>query len=281
MHEGAFIEGDIADASLLNDIFLRQPIHAVMHFAAYIDVGESVVNPAKYYLNNVVNALNLLNAMIKYDVKKLIFSSTAAVYGHPKEGLIDENHPCKPINPYGESKLMIEKILRDYDHAYGLRYCSLRYFNAAGGDSVGRIKNYQRSTSNLIPRILLSLKKGGNEAVIYGTDYHTLDGTCIRDYIHVEDLGSAHIAALEQLFSGSSSNVYNLGSGNGYSVRQVISSVERVLKREIDVIEASPRTGDPAVLLADVNKAVTYLGWLPRYHLDEMIAHAWEAYSEL
>jgi len=157
VHGGTFIEGDIADTSLLNDIFHRQPIHAVMHFAAYIDVGESVVNPSKYYLNNVVNTLNLLNAMIKYEVKKLIFSSTAAVYGLPMEKLISENHPCNPINPYGESKLMVEKILRDYDHAYGLRYCSLRYFNAAGGDSEGKIKT-RCTTSCRIP-FLFYLKR--------------------------------------------------------------------------------------------------------------------------
>lgn len=276
---GTLLEGDLADSAFLDSLFRDYPIDAVMHFAAHIDVGESVIHPAKYYHNNVSNTLNLLTTMVRHHVKSMIFSSSAAVYGHPGVGLITEEHPCNPINPYGTSKWMIEKILSDFDIAYGVKSCSLRYFNAAGGDSEGEIKNYQEQTSHLIPRLLLSQAKKGRKVTLYGTDYPTADGTCIRDYVHVEDLAVAHVAALRRLFSGGFSTPYNLGSGRGYSVREVVKAVEAVVGEEIPVIEGERRLGDPAVLLADFTKAERELGWRPRFSLHDMISDAWDAYD--
>lgn len=279
VRNGLFLEGDLADPEMLNHIFKTYPIQAVMHFAAFTDVGESVRDPAKYYLNNVSHTLNLLTAMMQHQVKTLIFSSSAAVYGHPFESPIKEDHPCQPINPYGKSKWMVENMLKDFEAAYGLKFCALRYFNAAGGDPEGEIKNNQSKISNLIPRLLLSLKKGKGEVMIYGTDYPTPDGTCIRDYIHIEDLGNAHINAMEKLLTGASSQVYNLGNGKGFSVREVVRTAEEILNKKIKVIEGDRRPGDPAVLLADSGKALLELNWQPRFSLKEMIEHAWKAYS--
>lgn len=277
--DGTFIQGDLAETPLLNQIFENYPIQAVMHFAACIDVGESVTNPAKYYLNNVTHTLNLLNAMLRHGVHTFIFSSSAAIFGHPVTPLINEDHPCHPINPYGKTKWIVENMLADFETAYGIKSCCLRYFNAAGGDPDGKIKNYQKQTSNLIPRILLSLKNLQNCVTIYGTHYPTRDGTCIRDYVHIEDLGTAHIVAMEQLFAGSSSNAYNLGSGMGFSVRDIILAVETVLGIKVRVIEGEKRPGDPAVLLADSTKAARELNWSPRYSIQEIIQHAWNSYS--
>ncbi len=274
---GTFVQGDIADTTFLDHFFEQHSIDAVMHFAAYIDVGESVYDPAKYYQNNVANTLNLLMAMMRHHVKTFIFSSTAALFGDPLTPMINEEHRCQPLNPYGESKWMVEKILRDFGEAYGLRYSCLRYFNAAGGDPEGKIKNYQIRTSNLIPLILKSLKKDQGSITIYGTDYPTPDGTCIRDYIHIEDLGRAHIAALEQLFTGHPSTYYNLGNGKGFSVREVIQAVEKVLGKTVQVIEGKRRPGDAPVLLADASKAAKDLNWHPQYSLEKMIEHAWKA----
>jgi UDP-glucose 4-epimerase len=281
VHDGIFIEGDLADTALLDHIFAIHSIDAVMHFAAFIDVGESVKNPAKYYLNNVSHTLNLLNAMLRHEVKTFIFSSTAAIFGQPLSPLINEEHPCNPINPYGETKWIIEKMLRDFETAYGFKFCCLRYFNAAGGDPEGEIKNFQMQTSNLIPRILLSLKKPDGTITIYGTDYSTRDGTCIRDYIHLEDLGTAHILVMEQLLAGSSSKFYNLGNGHGFSVREVIHTVESVLGRKVKIVEGERRQGDPACLLADPSKAIRELNWHVHYSLNDMIEHAWKAYPAL
>lgn len=276
---GTFLEGDLADGAFLDSLFRNYPIEAVMHFAAHIDVGESVRHPAQYYHNNVSNTLNLLTAMVRHHVKTMIFSSSAAVYGHPEAGLITEEHPCHPINPYGSSKWMIEKMLSDFDPAYGIKSCSLRYFNAAGGDPEGEIKNYQEQTPHLIPRLLLSQRKERREVTLYGTDYPTADGTCIRDYVHVEDLAAAHVAALRKLFSDRLSTHYNLGSGRGYSVREVIRAVEEIVGEGISVIEGERRLGDPAILLADFTKAQRELGWHPRFSLHEMIGDAWNAYA--
>jgi UDP-glucose 4-epimerase len=278
---GTFIEGDLAHTGILHHIFSHYKIDAVMHFAAFIDVGESVKNPAKYYLNNVTHTLNLLMAMQRYEVKNLIFSSTAAIFGHPLEPLISEDHPCRPINPYGETKWIVEKMLRDFEAAYGLKFCCLRYFNAAGGDPEGKIKNYQVHTPNLIPRILLSLRRSDSFITINGTDYPTPDGTCIRDYIHIEDLGTAHIKAMEQLLAGAPSNYYNLGNGRGFSIREVIHAIEKVLGHKVQVMEGPRRPGDPACLLANPHKAARELNWHPRYSLEAMIEHAWNAYSEI
>ncbi|WP_042281223.1 UDP-glucose 4-epimerase GalE [Candidatus Protochlamydia sp. R18] len=275
---GTFVQGDLCDPLFLNQLFQKYTIDAVMHFAAYIDVGESVVNPAKYYQNNVVNTLNLLTAMVKSQVKTFIFSSTAAIFGYPLSNKIAESHPCHPINPYGETKWVAEKMLRDFEQAYGLKYSCLRYFNAAGGDPEGKIKNYQTKSSNLIPLILKSLQHETKSITIYGTDYATTDGTCIRDYIHIQDLGHAHIKALEQLFNGSSSTSYNLGNGNGFSVKEVIQTVEKVLNKKVSFIEGARRPGDPPILLADTQKAASLLNWHPQFSLAEMIKHAWTAY---
>lgn len=269
--QGTFIEGDIADTPLLDKIFTTYKIDVVMHFAASIDVGESITNPAKYFKNNLANTINLLNAMIRHKVNIFIFSSTAAVYGNPLNTLIDENHPCIPINPYGTSKLMVEQILFDFAK-HGLKYCALRYFNAAGGDPNGKIKNFKKIEHNLIPSILRTSK-----VTIYGSDYDTPDGTCIRDYIHVTDLGAAHIAAMERLFHGGSSACYNLGNGNGFSVREIIASVEEVTKQEIKIAEGPRRAGDPPVLVADSKRARKELGWTPQYpNIDKIIEDAWQ-----
>ncbi|MFI0434783.1 MAG: UDP-glucose 4-epimerase GalE [Parachlamydiaceae bacterium] len=276
---GDFVKGDLANPDFLNHLFETYSVIAVMHFAAYIDVGESVRHPAKYYLNNVAYTLNLLLAMMRYQIKTLIFSSSAAVYGYPLHLPIRESHPCHPINPYGESKWMIEKMLRDFETAYGLKFCSLRYFNAAGGDPEGKIKNVQQNKTNLIPRILMALKNDKEILTIYGTDYPTPDGTCIRDYVHIEDLGRAHITAMEQLLAGGHSNEYNLGIGKGYSVREVILAVEEILGKKVNVFNAERRPGDPPVLLADSSKAASQLNWQPSFFLEDIIEHAWKAFE--
>lgn len=276
--QGTFIEGDISDEILLNRLFKEHQIDAVMHFAALIDVGESVSNPSKYYKNNLSNTLCLLDAMRRHHVNIFIFSSTAAIFGSPQQSFINEDHPCHPINPYGRSKLMVEWVLRDLDHAYGLRYSALRYFNAAGGDPEQEIKYYKKDSSNLIPKILKTLLQGTGKVTIFGTDYPTPDGTCIRDYIHIDDLGQAHILALKKLFEGAPSAVYNLGNGQGFSVREVITAVEKVTGRKVPVIEGPRRPGDPTVLVADAVKAERELGWECRYPaLETMIEHAWRA----
>jgi UDP-glucose 4-epimerase len=272
-----FIEEDLGDAILLEELFKEFEMDAVMHFAAFIDVGESVKNPGKYYINNVSNTGKLLNLMQSYEINHFIFSSTAAIYGLPQQIPVPENHPCQPINPYGNTKWMVEKMLHDFDKAYGFRYCSFRYFNAAGGDPDGKIKNRKLHESNLIPVALRCLKN--NESLtIYGTDYPTPDGTCIRDYIHVWDIGAAHIKAMEHLIAGGSSATYNLGNGQGFSVREVIKAVESVTGKKLSIIEGARRPGDPPVLVADAQKAQRELGWQPKYpDLEAMISHAWEA----
>lgn len=275
---GIFIEGDLADTELLDQIFSTYQIDAVMHFAALKDVGESVKHPLDYYENNISYTLNLLAAMLKHEVKIIIFSSSAAIFGQPIELPVSEDHPCQPINPYGRTKLMVEILLQDFDHAYGMRHCCLRYFNAAGGDPAGIIKNYQKADSNLIPIILRSIQKPGGILTIFGTDYPTPDGTCIRDYIHIEDLGTAHIAALKKLIAGAPSCCYNLGNGEGFSVRQVIAAVEKVTGRKVNVREGARRPGDPPILVASSCKANRELNWHPVYSsLEMMIEHAWKA----
>lgn len=277
---GTFIEGDLASLEDLKKVFSSFPIDAVMHFAALIDVGESVIDPAKYYINNVVNTLNLLETMRRNTVNVFIFSSTAAIFGLPQHPRIAENHPCQPINPYGETKLIVEKILSDYSHAYSLKYSALRYFNAAGGDPEGIIKNYKKKETNLIPLVLRSLRSSGKVLTINGTDYDTPDGTCIRDYIHIEDLGSAHILAMERLFNGNESTNYNLGNGNGFSIKEVIQAAERVTGLQVNAVEGPRRPGDPPLLIADSQKAIRELGWKPHFSsLETMISHAWNAYG--
>ncbi len=276
---GTFIQGDLNDPTALEKVFTDFDIAAVMHFAALIDVGESVREPAKYYLNNVAGSLNLLEAMRRHRVKTCIFSSSAAIFGHPEQPRLTEDHPCQPINPYGETKLMVEKILRDYDAAYGIKASALRYFNAAGGDPEGEIKNYKLKETNLIPLVLRSLKQPkAAPLTIFGTDYATPDGTCIRDYIHIEDLGQAHLLAMEKLLQGGPSTNYNLGNGQGFSIREVIQAAEKVTGLKVNAIEGPRRPGDPPVLIADSQKARRELNWIPRYSaLETMITHAWQA----
>lgn len=276
--QGTFIEGDLANQKQLQDLFASYKIDAVMHFAAFIDVGESVRDPAKYYQNNVVNTLHLLNAMREAQVANFVFSSSAAVYGLPHYLPLDESHPCHPINPYGRTKWMVEQLLQEYQHAYGLLYVSLRYFNAAGGDPRGKIKNYSKKSSNLIPLLLHHLKNPSIPLIVYGNDYPTKDGSCIRDYIHIEDLGRAHLAALKHLFSGGESNCYNLGNECGFTVLEVIQAAEKVTGLKVNYIIGSRREGDPPTLFANAHKAHQELDWRPCFsHLEQIIADAWKA----
>jgi UDP-glucose 4-epimerase len=247
-----------------------------MHFASFIQVGESVQNPGMYYQNNVANTLNLLDVMVKHEVKHFIFSSTAAIFGEPQSVPLDETHPKNPINPYGLSKWMIEQILADYASAYGLHSICLRYFNAAGADPEGQLGERHIPETHLIPLVLQAASQRREHIMIFGQDYDTLDGTCIRDYIHINDLCQAHWLALQQLWDGGQSAAYNLGNGEGFSVREVIDAAKKVTGRDIPIIEGQRREGDPARLVADASLAKQMLGWKPQFaDLDTIIAHAW------
>lgn len=275
---GTFIKGDMGNRRALEKLFAEYSFDAVMHFAALTNVGESVTDPSKYYENNVSSTLILLDVMRAHGVKIFVFSSSAAVYGIPQNQFILEEDPKNPINPYGQTKLIIEKILEDFDSAYGIKSAKLRYFNAAGGDPDGKIKNYKQRSSNLIPIILKAIKDH-QSVVINGTDYPTPDGTCIRDYIHIYDLGTAHISAMEKLFNDGLSEAYNLGNGKGFSIREVINTAELVTKRSIKTIEGPRRIGDPPYLLADAHKAQKQLNWKIKYpSLEAMIEHAWKVF---
>ncbi|BBI18257.1 UDP-glucose 4-epimerase GalE [Neochlamydia sp. S13] len=272
---GTFIEGDMSNPLLLKKLFANHQFDAVMHFAAFINVGESVHSPEKYYINNVSHTLNLLECIKEFSVKAFIFSSSAAVYGLPKANFISEDHPTHPINPYGETKLTIEKILDDMDRAYGIKSAKLRYFNAAGGDPEGKIKNDFSASSNLIPIVLQAILDN-RPVTVFGKDYPTPDGTCLRDYIHIYDLATAHIRAMEKLLAGGPTEIYNLGNGKGFSVQEVLLAAEKVTKQKIQVIEGPRRPGDPPCLLANAYKAKQELNWQIKYpSLEEMIYHAW------
>lgn len=274
---GRLIDGDLADRSLLDKMFAENSIDAVLHFAALSQVGESVQKPAFYYRNNVANTLNLLDAMLAHGVQRFIFSSTAALFGEPETARIAEDHPQRPINPYGRSKRMVEEILKDYDQAYGLRYVSLRYFNAAGADPEGELGERHDPESHLIPLVLQAASGRRAQIAVYGNDYPTPDGTCIRDYIHVWDLCSAHLLALEHLLSDGGSDVFNLGNGAGFSVQAVIDTARRVTGEVIPTVAQERRAGDPAVLVADSARARETLGWAPHFDgIDTIIAHAWD-----
>ncbi|MDK2885938.1 MAG: UDP-glucose 4-epimerase [Thermosipho sp. (in: thermotogales)] len=273
---GEFIPGDISDEQLLDNVFKHYNIEAVMHFCAYIEVGESVKDPQKYYINNVSNTITLLKVMLKNNIKKFIFSSTAAVYGHPERIPIKEDDPKNPINPYGRSKWMVEQILEDYDKAYGLKSIRFRYFNAAGADEETEIGEAHNPETHLIPLILDAALGVREDIKIFGTDYDTKDGTCIRDFIHVNDLADAHIKGLEYLLDGGETDYFNLGSGDGYSVREVIDAVKRVTKTNFKVVEADRRPGDPPYLIANSEKARKKLGWSPKYSLEEIIETAFK-----
>ncbi|MBA2492851.1 MAG: UDP-glucose 4-epimerase GalE [Gammaproteobacteria bacterium] len=273
---GEFIEGDLNDRELLDRVLDAHDIAGVMHFAAHIEVGESVRDPAKYYRNNVSNTQNLLDAMVRYGVNAFIFSSTAAIFGEPEYVPIDEQHPKAPVNPYGRSKWMVEQLLEDYDRAYGLKSVALRYFNAAGADAQGRLGECHNPESHLIPLVLRAASGRRESITLFGNDYNTPDGTCIRDYIHVQDLCDAHLRALKGLLGGAGSDRFNLGNGQGYSVREVIDAAARVTGLKIPVTRGGRRGGDPARLVADSARARSKLGWTPRYvDLDTIIAHAW------
>lgn len=274
---GSLIVGDLANTSLLRKSLEEFKPHAVMHFAAFIQVGESVREPLKYYRNNSVNAINLLETMMDLDIRKFIFSSTAAVYGHPKSVPISESDPLAPINPYGRSKAFLERVLEDLSTAKGLRYVSLRYFNAAGADPGARIGERHDPETHLIPLVLKTAKGKRERVVIHGTDYPTPDGTCIRDYIHVMDLVDAHIRALEYLFDGGRSDVFNCGYGHGYSVRQVLDVARTVTGVDFPISESNRREGDSPSLVADSSKIKQSLNWKPHYDdLSAIIKTAWD-----
>jgi UDP-glucose 4-epimerase len=271
------IIGELENVALLREVFAEHQFDAVMHFAAFAYVGESVENPAKYYRNNVVATLNLLDAMREAKVNRVIFSSTCATYGEPKEVPIAESHPQNPINPYGASKVMVERILQDYSVAYGLKYVALRYFNAAGADESGEIGEDHNPETHLIPLVLDAALGKRKHISIYGTDYDTPDGTCIRDYIHVTDLANAHVLGLKYLEKGGASDVFNLGNGNGFSVREVIEAAGRITGRKIPFVEGARRSGDPAKLIGSAEKAMRVLGWKPKFNqLETIIATAWK-----
>ena len=273
---GPLIQGDMADGALLRQIFADRSIAAVMHFAASCIVSESVAAPAKYYHNNVSATLALLEAMVSAGVRRFIFSSTCAVYGEPEQAPMAEDHPLRPINPYGRSKLMVERILDDFCAAYGLCAVRLRYFNAAGADPQGELGEDHRPETHLIPLVLQAASGRRPRVDIFGEDFATADGTCIRDYIHIADLAEAHRLALERLLAGGSGGVYNLGNGTGYSVREVIETARRVTGKPIPVAVTGRRAGDPAVLVGSSRRAAAELGWRPRYpDLAAIIETAW------
>ncbi|MDH4572902.1 UDP-glucose 4-epimerase GalE [Salinicola acroporae] len=268
--------GDVGDRALLDLLFSTEKFHGVLHFASLIQVGESVLKPAQYYRSNVAKTLTLLEAMVEHDVGPLIFSSTAAVFGEPEYSPIDEAHRQAPINPYGASKFMIERMLEDFDRAYGLKSVALRYFNAAGADPEGRIGERHDPETHLIPLALHAVLGVRPPLKVFGRDYPTPDGTCVRDYIHVTDLAEAHLRALEYLWAGNPSARFNLGNGNGFSVQEVLDAVERVTGRPVPSEDAPRRAGDPANLVADSRAAKSVLGWNPQYaDIDTIVAHAW------
>ncbi|WP_330204144.1 UDP-glucose 4-epimerase GalE [Cyanobacterium sp. Dongsha4] len=272
-----FVEGDLCDRTLLDDLFQEHDIEAVIHFAAYAYVGESVENPAKYYRNNVTYTLNLLEGMEKAGVRKIVFSSTCATYGIPEEVPIKETHPQNPINPYGYTKLVVEKMLSDFQRAYNWEYVAFRYFNAAGASSDGLIGEDHNPEPHLIPLILYAALGKRDSISILGDDYPTPDGTCIRDYIHVEDLAQAHLLGLEYLLDGGKSEVFNLGNGNGFSVKEVIKAAKKVTSKDFTVKNAPRRPGDPPMLVGSSEKARKILNWQPQYpDIETIISHAWQ-----
>lgn len=274
---GKFEQGDLSNIEDIERVFNKYSIEAVFHFAAYAYVGESVVNPEKYYYNNVSNTLNLLKVMREHGCRKIIFSSTCATYGEPERVPITEDMPQNPINPYGATKLMMERILKDYYRAYGIEFVVLRYFNAAGADPEGEIGESHDPETHIIPLVLDAASGRREDIKVFGTDYETLDGSCVRDYIHVYDLATAHLLALHYLEQGKESDFFNLGNELGTSVLQVIDSVKKVTGREFKVTLTDRRPGDPAVLVGSSRKAQEILGWEPIYKdIDKIVEHAWK-----
>ena len=277
-----FAEGDLQNKEQIKKLFKNYPIESVIHFAAFSQVGESVKNPQKYYLNNVCGTLNLLEAMLENNVLKIVFSSTAATYGEPIYTPIDEAHPQKPINPYGQTKLFIEKILDDYDKAYDLKSVHLRYFNVAGANSESIVGEWHEPETHLVPNILKSTFSTGKTFELYGEDYPTSDGTCVRDYINIEDLIDAHVLALEYLDKGGETSFFNLGTKSGNTVKEVFATCEKICSKNIPVNILPRREGDPASLVADNTKAKKVLNWAPKKNLEYSIqtAYIWEKYLQ-
>jgi len=275
--EAIFYQGDMRDAKFLDEVFSKEKIDAVIHFAANSLVGESMTDPYKYYENNVYGTLKLLEAMRNHNVKRIVFSSTAAVYGEPKNIPILETDPTEPTNAYGETKLAMEKMFKWFDKAHGIKYISLRYFNVAGADISGEIGEDHNPETHLIPLVLQVPLNIREYISIYGDDYDTPDGTCIRDYIHVTDLANAHILALERLLNGSDSDVFNLGNGQGFSVKEIIEAARKVTGHPIPAKVVARRPGDPARLVASNKKAIEVLGWKIQYpNIEDIIASAWK-----
>jgi UDP-glucose-4-epimerase GalE len=278
---GPFIQGSMENHELLDHIFSDFEISAVMHFAAFCYVGESVLDPAKYYHNNVAATITLLEKMLEKNVRYFIFSSTCATYGEPIHIPISEKHPQKPINPYGRSKLMVEQILHDYKTAYGLEYVALRYFNASGADPDGEVGEDHNPETHLIPLVLQVAMEQRDKIKIFGNDYPTKDGTCIRDYIHIHDLAQAHLLALARIMSGKDGGAFNLGVGNGYSVMEVIDAARKITGHPIPIEVVKRRQGDPAVLVGSNDKAMRVLGWMPQYSdLHAIVETAWNWIKE-
>ncbi len=279
---GEFIHADICDLAAIDQVFKMRSIDAVMHFSAFAYVGESVILPEKYYRNNLCGTINLLNCMVRNNIDKFVFSSTCATYGNPVYTPIDERHIQKPINPYGRSKLMVENILEDYGRAYGLRFISLRYFNAAGADHDCEVGEKHDPETHLIP-LVLDVGLGKKTSIqVFGSDYPTPDGTCIRDYIHVSDLADAHIKSLQILFDGGESDFYNLGTGTGCSVLEVINAAELVTGKKIRTEKVIRREGDPAELVASNAKALASLNWKPQFSdIDEILSTAWKWHQKI
>ncbi|MDM8546814.1 UDP-glucose 4-epimerase GalE [Candidatus Venteria ishoeyi] len=274
---GEFVQADLADRAALEMLFQQHDFAGVMHFASFIQVGESVSHPGKYYQNNLANTLNLLDVMLAHEVKSFIFSSTAAIFGEPQYVPVDEKHPKQAINPYGLSKWMVEQVLADYEKAYQLKSICLRYFNAAGADPDGELGERHVPETHLIPLVLQAASGRRSHINVYGNDYDTPDGTCIRDYIHVTDLCQAHLLALQQLLSGQPGGAYNLGNGSGFSVQEVIDAARIVTGNNIPVVIEQRRSGDPARLVANAKASQQRFGWNPQYHqLETMLTHAWQ-----
>ena len=277
---GPFVRGDLSDVDLVRRVLREYRVRSVLHFAGYAYVGESMVDPGKYFANNVGNTVALLNAMRHEGASRIVFSSTCATYGMPRTLPIDEDHPQQPMSPYGESKLVAERILEWFAAAHGLRYAALRYFNAAGADPDGELGEEHDPETHLVPLIIGAAQGHRPQVAVFGTDYSTRDGTAVRDYVHVTDLASAHVLALQRLQDGSDAIRLNLGTGQGHSVREAIRMVEAIGRRPVPVRDAPRRPGDPPELVAAAGRAEAVLGWSPRYsNLHDIVATAWRWHS--
>jgi UDP-glucose 4-epimerase len=275
-----FYQGDVRDEDFMDNVFMKEKIDACVHFCAFSLVGESMKNPLKYFDNNVIGAIRLVQAMVNHNIKKIVFSSTAAVYGSHEKMPITEDYATKPTNPYGESKLFMEKIFKWSDLAYGIKYVSLRYFNVAGASSDGTIGEVHNPETHLIPIVLEVPLNKRDKLTIFGDDYKTKDGTCIRDYIHVEDLAEAHLLALEYLAKGNDSNIFNLGSQTGYSNLEILNTVKKVTEKPIPVVIGDRRPGDPDMLIASNKKAKEVLNWEVKRDIKQIISNAWQFHQK-